>query len=137
VKHEADEDGRCRATDLLVTDCSGCRGSDESFVNALLKTEHGPWSSDQEPELGPAPDEEGRYPDDRVSGDMTNRGRPMARKWWLDTGPPTDVVADSHAFKSSYNSGPCKSCGRPIMTGQRIVHVNVGGYAHVQCLEAK
>ena len=92
MKHEPDPEDprRCRATDLLVTDCSGCRGSDESFADLLLASE---------------------------------------REW-------TVLVPDSHPFESIYSGSQCKArCGQEIKTGQLIVHLTVGGYAHVACLK--
>lgn len=130
MRHAPDPEDptRCLATDLLVTDCSGCRGSDESFVDALLGTEREPVADYGEVEPIEVPDHLNPL-------DGKNRGL-HNRKWWLDTGPTTELVADSHPFKSSYRGSQCKArCGEEIRTGQQIVHVNVGGYAHVKCLE--
>lgn len=133
MRHEpnSEEPDRCRATDLLITDCSGCRGSDETFVNALLSGERDPQA-----------DYEKAQPNDRLKPSLdplARDGRLVAHgKWWLDTGPPTVLIADSHEFKASYGGGGgCKACPDPIRTGQMIVHVNVGGYAHVKCLKGE
>lgn len=124
VRHEPDEDGRCRATELLVTECSGCRGSDTSLVDALTTSER------------PA-DYEQATPNDRLAVHQLGFHYVGRGKWWLDTGPATELIPDSHPFRSNYNGSLCKSCRKEIKTGQRIVHVNVGGYTHVACLEAK
>jgi hypothetical protein len=132
VKHEPnpEEPDRCRVTDLLVTDCAGCRHSDTRFVDALLATER-----------EPAADYEEAQPNDRGRPDLNpldnlNRGL-HRRKWWLDTGPTTELVADSHQFEASWGGRCVARCGEPIKSGQQIVHVNIGGYVHVKCLGEK
>lgn len=132
MKHQPnpEEPERCLASDLLVTDCSGCRGSDESFVNALL-------AGEPEPE---ADYSEAQPLDRRVDLnplDPANRGFHRS-KWWLDTGKPTVLAADSRPFRSSYSGTVCQArCGEPIKTDQWIVHTTMGGYVHLKCLEAQ
>ena len=132
MKHAPDPDdpARCRATDLLVTDCSGCRGSDETFVDKLLATEPEP-----EADYSEAPVLE--RPVDLNPLDPVNRGLHRS-KWWLDTGKPTVLQADSRPFKSSYSGTVCQAkCGEMIKTDQWIVHTTMGGYVHLKCLEEK
>lgn len=135
ARHESnpEEPDRCRATDLLITDCSGCRGSDESFVNALLRGEPEQVLRDSEPDYE-GPDLDGREPTDRPP---VPYGRPVAAKWWLDTGAHRDLGPSSHPFEASYGGSPCQQCHQRIKIGQRIVHTNRGGYAHAACLEAR
>lgn len=139
MKHEPDPEDprRCRATDLLVTDCSGCRGADESFVDALLASEKESPGRKAEVELPlglTEPDPDGRYVDDRPP---VPRERYKGERWWLNTGKPTQVVPDSRAFQSSYSGSRCRCCDHEIKERQLIQHVNIGGYAHVRCLEAQ
>lgn len=142
MKHapNPEEPDRCQATDLLVTDCSGCQGSDESLVDALLSSEAETPGRKSEVELPlglEEPDETGRYVDDRPEDPNAPHYRnPKPVKWWLDTGPNANIRPDSRAFQSSYSGSPCRGrCRGQIRTGQRIVHLNIGGYAHVDCLE--
>jgi hypothetical protein len=141
VKHQPnpEEPDRCLASDLLVTDCSGCRGSDESFVDALLSSESEPPGRKAEVELPlgfTEPDADGRYVDDRPEDPSAPHYRnPKPVKWWLDTGPSVNVLPDSRAFQSSYGGSPCRGrCRGQIRSGQIIVHLNIGGYAHAGCV---
>lgn len=132
MKHQPnpDEPERCLATDLLVTDCSGCRGSDESFVDVLL-------ASEPEPEADYEEAEALDMPPDLNPLDSANRGL-HKRKWWLDTGKPTVLVANSRAFRSHYNGTRCQAkCGEEIRSGQWIAYTNAGGYAHAACLKGE
>lgn len=138
MKHQPnpEEPERCLASDLLVVDCSGCRGSDESFVDALLASEKEPPGRKAEVELplgyvDPDPREEEQ---DRPG---PPRERYKGERWWLNTGKPTQVVPDSRAFTSSYSGSFCRCCDHEIKERQLIQHVNIGGYAHVRCLEAQ
>lgn len=128
-RHEPDEDGRCRATDLLVTDCSGCRGSDESFVDALLASEPEP-----EADYGVPDDQEPDY-----DAELRARAlRPVSFRdpATLNTGPadPKRLARMSRPFPAHYTGGKCPACPRGIFERQMIVKTNLG-YAHASCLE--
>jgi hypothetical protein len=125
-RHEPDEDGRCRATDLLPSDCAGCRGSDTTFVDALLATEPDPDTDYGEPDTEPTPDEE-----------LSARAlRPVRDHFWLRTGEsdPSNVVKTSRIFRANYTGTKCPFCPTFIQSGQWIVNTNMG-YAHAKCLE--
>lgn len=125
-RHEPDEDGRCRATDLLVTDCAGCRGSDTTFADLVLASEPEPEADYGVPDREPEPDEE-----------LAARAlRPVRGAFWLRTGEIdlSKVVRTSRVFRATYSSSKCPLCPRFIQSGQWIVNTNVG-YAHAQCLE--
>jgi hypothetical protein len=126
-RHEPDEDGRCRATDLLPSDCAGCRGSDTTFVDALLATEREPDIDYGVPDTDPTADEE-----------LSARAlHPVARdRFWLRTGEanPERAVKTSRTFRASYTGSKCPFCPKLIQSGQWIVNTNVG-YAHAKCME--
>jgi hypothetical protein len=126
-RHEPDEYGRCRATDLLSEDCAGCRGSDTTFVDALLASEPDPDPDYGEPDTEPDRDEE-----------LAARAlRPVPRdKFWLRTGEadPGKVVRTGRPFKSMYSGTKCPLCPKIIRANQRIVNTSAG-YAHARCLE--
>lgn len=128
MKHQPnpEEPERCLASDLLVTDCSGCRGSDESFVDALLRSEPELVPDYGEPDTDPKPDEE-------LAGHAL---RPVERdKFWLRTAPadPEKVVRTSRTFRANYPGTKCPLCPKFIMSGQWIINTNMG-YAHAACL---
>jgi hypothetical protein len=128
MKHQPnpEEPERCLATDLLVTDCSGCRGSDESFVNALLSTEPEPAIDYGDPDDDPNPDQE------LAARALT----PIPRdRFWLRTGEadPRTAVRTSRTFRANYTGSKCPLCPKPINAGQWIVNTNLG-YAHTTCM---
>lgn len=128
MKHEPDPEDprRCRATDLLVTDCSGCRGADESFADLVLASEPEPRVDYGKPDEDPTPDEE-------PAGHAL---RPVPRdRFWLRTGEanPDSVVRTSRVFRASYTGTKCPLCPKFIQAGQWIINTNQG-YAHSHCL---
>jgi len=131
MKHGPDPDdpNRCRATDLLVTDCSGCRGSDETFVDMLLASEKDPGLIDDEPDKAP-------FPDSELVGHAL---RPVPRdRFWLRTGEanPEKIVRTGRTFRASYSGTKCPLCPKFVMAGQWAVNTNMG-YAHLACLETQ
>jgi hypothetical protein len=128
-RHEPDEDGRCRATDLLPSDCAGCRGSDTSFVDALLASEPEPAAEYGEPDR-----ELGR--EEELAGHAL---RPVSKdRFWLHTGEtePNRAVKTSRIFRANYTGTKCPFCPRFIESGQWIANTNMG-YAHAKCLEVQ
>lgn len=131
MKHEPDPDDptRCRVTDLLLTECSGCRGSDESFVNALLRTEREPVADYGEQDREPTPDEE-----------LAARTlRPIERdRFWLNTGdaPRRQIFRLGRTFRAHFDGPKCPACPKAVLAGELIAKTNMG-YAHALCLEEK
>lgn len=129
IRHEPDEDGRCRATDLLPEDCAGCRGSDTTFADLVLASEPDPAVDYGEEDREPEPDEE-----------LAARAlRPVERDhFWLRTGEAdtSKAVKTSRIFRASYTGTKCPFCPKFIQSGQWVANTNMG-YAHAKCLEAQ
>lgn len=127
-RHEPDESGRCRATDLLPSECAGCRGSDTRFVDLLLASEPDPPTYYGEPDRALTRDEElDAY-----------ALRPVERdRFWLNTGKATVApVALGHTFRSKYYGSHCQLCPDVIKNDQYIVRLaQPQGYAHRDCYD--